>query len=180
MADTIAAAPDSGELRLQFLGKADEYFRIWIVNLCLTVLTLGVFSAWAKVRKKRYFYSHTRIDGTPMQYLGQPLPILKGRIVAVLLFGIYYFSEHLFTGFLPVVMLAVLFAAPWVMVRSAAFNARYSAYRNITFQFHGEYWPAFRVLSAWGVLPALAVGNAFQWWGNPLSSIRWLVEVKMG
>src|SRR5579862_5722202 len=43
--------------RPQFNAKPDEYFRIWIVNLALTLATLGVYSAWAKVRKLRYFYS---------------------------------------------------------------------------------------------------------------------------
>lgn len=51
----------STELALEFHGTAREYFRIWIVNLCLTLLTFGIFSAWAKVRKKRYSYSHTTI-----------------------------------------------------------------------------------------------------------------------
>ncbi len=56
------------------------------MNLCLTLLTLGAYSAWAKVRKKHYFYAHTTLDSTPFQYLGQPLPILKGRIIAAVLF----------------------------------------------------------------------------------------------
>ncbi len=57
-------------LSFEFTGNAREYFRIWIVNTCLTLFTLGIFSAWAKVRKKRYLYSHTQLDGTPFQYLG--------------------------------------------------------------------------------------------------------------
>ena len=44
---------DMTALPLAFHGSARDYFRIWIVNLCLTLLTLGIFSAWAKVRKKR-------------------------------------------------------------------------------------------------------------------------------
>ncbi|MFM9971741.1 MAG: DUF898 family protein [Burkholderiales bacterium] len=47
----------------EFTGSAAEYFRIWIVNLFFTLITLGIYSAWAKVRKKRYFYGSTRIDG---------------------------------------------------------------------------------------------------------------------
>ncbi len=47
----------SPELPLEFHASAREYFRIWIVNLCLTLLTFGIFSAWAKVRKKRFAYS---------------------------------------------------------------------------------------------------------------------------
>jgi uncharacterized membrane protein YjgN (DUF898 family) len=34
-------------LSFEFKGSAREYFRIWIVNLCPTLFTLGIFSAWA-------------------------------------------------------------------------------------------------------------------------------------
>jgi len=37
-------------LRLRFTGTGGEYFRIWIVNLFLTVLTLGIYSAWTLLR----------------------------------------------------------------------------------------------------------------------------------
>lgn len=155
------------ELKLEFRGTAREYFRIWIVNLCLTLLSCGIFSAWAKVRKKRYFYSHTTLDGTPFQYLGQPLPILKGRIIAVVLFLIYYASSNFFTSTMPFVLAAGFVLAPWVVMRSAAFNARYSAFRNMPFQFYGNYWNAFKTLYAWGLVPLLIAGSAFSWWGNP-------------
>ena len=118
-------APPLKELSLEFQGKAPEYFRIWIVNLCLTLLTLGIFSPWAKVRTKRYLYSHTLLDGTPFQYLGRPLPILKGRLIAVALLLIYFVSRHLVTSVLPLVLAAGLVLAPWAIARSAAFNARY-------------------------------------------------------
>lgn len=153
-------------LALAFRGSAREYFRIWAVNLCLTLLTLGIFSAWAKVRKKRYFYSHTTIDGTPFQYLGQPVPILKGRVVAAILFSIYYATSHFFTSVMPYVLAAGAALAPWVIVRSAAFNARYSAFRNMTFNFDGNYRDALKMIYAWGLIPALVIGTMFQWWGN--------------
>ena len=73
------------ELLLVFSGTAHAYFRVWIVNLCLTLLTLGIFFAWAKVRRKRYFYAYTTIAGTPFQYLSQPILILKGRLMAAAL-----------------------------------------------------------------------------------------------
>lgn len=161
--NTTLAAPQ--ELKLEFIGSSHEYFRIWIVNLCLTLLTLGIFSAWAKVRKKRYFYSHTILDGTPFQYLGQPLPILKGRIIGVSLFALYYISSNFLPSVLPYVLGLGAVLAPWVIVRSAAFNARYSAFRNMTFRFDGNYRDAFKVVSAWGMVPAIIVGMMFNWWG---------------
>lgn len=163
--DTLA--PER-ELDLQFRGNAHEYFRVWAVNLCLTLLTLGIFSAWAKVRKKRYFYAHTTLDHTPFQYLGEPLPILKGRLIAVALFLLYYGSNHFLTALLPYVLTAGVLLAPWVVVRSAAFNARYSAYRNMTFRFEGRYRDAVFALYWLGLIPLLVVGTIFGWWGNML------------
>ena len=151
------------ELQLEFHGSARDYFRIWIVNLCLTLLTLGIFSAWAKVRKKRFAYSHTTIGGTPFQYLGQPIPILKGRLFAALGFLAYYLTSHFFISLLPWVLGAGLIAAPWVIARSAAFNARYSAFRNMTFHFEAGYWDAFKVIYAWGIIPIWVIGMMLNW-----------------
>jgi uncharacterized membrane protein YjgN (DUF898 family) len=161
--DTLA--PER-ELDLQFHGDAREYFRVWAVNLCLTLLTLGIFSAWAKVRKKRYFYAHTKLDQTPFQYLGQPVPILKGRLIAAALFLLYYGSSHFLTALLPYVLTAGVLLAPWVIVRSAAFTARYSAYRNMTFGFDGRYRDALYTLYWLGLIPLLVAGTIFSWWGN--------------
>jgi uncharacterized membrane protein YjgN (DUF898 family) len=155
------------ELKLEFRGQAREYFRIWIVNLCLTLLTLGIFSAWAKVRKKRYFYAHTLLDGTPFQYLAQPVPILKGRLIAAALAVVYFFAGNLTPALMPYLLVAALVLAPWVISRSAAFNARYSAFRNMTFGFNGNYLGAARALYWLGLIPALVIGSIFSFWGNP-------------
>lgn len=50
-------------LRVRFCGSGSEYFRIWIVNLLLTIVTLGIYSAWAKVRTLQYFYRNTQLGG---------------------------------------------------------------------------------------------------------------------
>jgi uncharacterized membrane protein YjgN (DUF898 family) len=164
------------ELILEFTGSAREYFRIWIVNLCLTLLTLGIFSAWAKVRKKRYTYSHTTLNGTPFQYLGRPLPILKGRLIAAMGFLVYYMSTHFATSWFPYVLVAGSIVAPWVVVRSAAFNARYSAFRNMTFHFDAGYLDALKALSPWCVIPILFIGMMFNWPGrNFVLGIAWSV-----
>lgn len=159
-----AASPS--ELKLEFRGSGREYFRVWIVNLCLTLLTAGIFSAWAKVRKKRYLYSHTVLDGTPFQYLGQPFPILKGRVVAAVLFVVYYAVGYLSPAIMPFVLMGAVVLAPWVVVRSASFNARYSAFRSMTFRFDSDYVSALRTIYWLGLIPALVVGTIFEWWGN--------------
>ena len=85
-------------MRPEFTGSASEYFRIWIVNLLFTLATLGIYSAWAKVRKKRYFYGSTRFDGDSFDYFASPKAILKGRLVAFAALLLYAFAGALLGG----------------------------------------------------------------------------------
>lgn len=66
-----------------FHGNGKEYFGIWIVNILLTIVTLGIYSAWAKVRNLQYFYGNTELDGASFQFLAKPVTILKGRLIAL-------------------------------------------------------------------------------------------------
>lgn len=148
---------------VEFSARAGEYFRIWIVNLALTVITVGIYSAWAKVRKKRYFYGHTRIDGDSFEYRAAPLAILKGRLIAVALFAAYSFGgklSPLLGGFFA---LLLLIAMPWLIVRSLAFNAWNSAYRNVRFHFHGRYGEPLKLLVSGGLLTLVTLGLAYPW-----------------
>jgi uncharacterized membrane protein YjgN (DUF898 family) len=165
---TGAAAPgapppgpvSTGEQRypVEFTASAGEYFRIWIVNLALTILTLGIYSAWAKVRKKRYFYAHTLIDGDGFEYRGNPVAILKGRIIAVGLFAIYSFAGNV-SPLLHIAFAIVLgITIPWLLVRSFAFNAYNSAYRNIRLHFRGTYAECLRLIVGFGLLTVVSLG----------------------
>ena len=78
------------EKPFKFTGNAVEFFGIWVVNIALTIVSLGIYSAWAKVRTKQYFYGNTLLDHSAFQYLATPVQILKGRIITVLFFGFYY------------------------------------------------------------------------------------------
>ncbi len=151
------------QLSFEFTGNTREYFRIWVVNTCLSLFTLGIFSAWAKVRKKRYLYSHTRLDGTPFQYLGRPIPILKGRLIAVVLASAWYMISHFSPESSLLLLIIGVVVGPWIIVRSAAFNARYSAYRNITFHFGGSYGGFLGTLVGNGFLAGITCGLGYAW-----------------
>ncbi len=79
----LATADGTAHHPFEFRGNSAEYFRIWVVNLALSLLTLGIFSAWAKVRRERYFYGNTWVAGAPFEYLASPINVLKGRLIAV-------------------------------------------------------------------------------------------------
>ena len=158
--DGTAPATD-GEPRehaVLFHGRGFEYFKIWIVNILLTILTLGIYSAWAKVRNKQYFYGNTEIDGNSFQYTAKPIQILKGRIIAFVLFLIYLGVTQLFPPAGPVFAILFLIFLPWIVIRSLAFNARNSVYRGVRFRFEGGVGGAVMAFIVWPILSAISFG----------------------
>ena len=155
-ANQSSAHPSS--LPFEFDGRGSEYFKIWLVNLVLSILTLGIYSAWAKVRKKRYFYSSTRVHGASFEYLAEPVKILKGRMIVVGFFVLQGFASQFIppAGFL--FNLVLIVAIPWIIVRSLAFNARYSSLRNIRFRFKAKIWDAAKAFMLWPLAGALSLG----------------------
>lgn len=144
---TLPADSEIRDYRFAFTGSGGEYFGIWIVNLLLSILTLGIYSAWAKVRREQYFHRNTLLDDQPFDYTGKPLAILLGRIIALVVLGVGSALQNLNWELALGVTLFFAIAFPWVMVRSLRFRARNTRYRNLAFRFTGSTLAAFKVYS---------------------------------
>ena len=138
--------------RMTFTGRGDEYFRIWVVNLFLSIVTLGVYSAWAKVRRTKYFWQNARLDGHVFDFHGNPVAILRGRIVALVLLVAYTwgFEFSLAAGLASIAVL--LAAGPWLFVKAQQFKFANTSFRGLRFGFAAAPATGYRV-----VLPILAV-----------------------
>ncbi|MCF8062858.1 MAG: DUF898 domain-containing protein [Deltaproteobacteria bacterium] len=161
--DRGGPAPDESTRRIAFgfLGTGWEYFKIWLVNTILSILTLGVYSAWAKVRRKRYLYGSTRLQGSGFEYLADPVKILKGRALVVCFFILYSLLDQFLPILAGVLSLGIVVLLPWVVVKSLSFNARNSAYRNIRFGFNGSYMGAAKAYILWPILVPFTLGILF-------------------
>ena len=141
-----------------FTGKGFEYFKIWIVNILLSIVTLGIYSAWAKVRNKQYFYGNTSFDNASFEYTAEPLKILKGRAIAVVLFVAYSVATKT-SPMLAIVFVVLMFVfMPWIIVNSLKFNARHSSYRNINFRFVGTMGGAAKAFIVWPMAGMFSLG----------------------
>ncbi len=149
------------EIPVEFTGKGGEYFKIWVVNVFLTILTLGIYSAWAKVRKKRYFYKSTFLQNAPFDYLAEPKKILKGRLIVfgtlIILGATGYVEPYL----LLVLTIPAILLFPWLVVKALNFKARNSSYRNICFSFRGTYGKAVKVFVLQWLITMLSLGIAY-------------------
>ncbi|WP_379071169.1 YjgN family protein [Mesorhizobium sp. UC22_110] len=144
--------------RFSFEGRAGEYFGIWIVNVLLTIITLGIYSAWAKVRRQRYFYGNTYLAGSSFEYHAKPTQILLGRIIVVLFLIVYNVLLNVFPIVGLLFVLGFFTAIPWFIMRGLRFNARVTSYRNVRLNFNGGYWGAFRAFVLSGFVAGISLG----------------------
>ena len=127
--------PTVWEAPLRFTGTGGEYFRVWVVNTLLTLLTLGLYSPWAKVRKTRWFWRNTQLDGVAFQYHGQPLAILRGRLLALVLLALYSLSGHLARATSLAILGALGALAPWLFMKAQRFKLANTSWRGLRFSF---------------------------------------------
>jgi uncharacterized membrane protein YjgN (DUF898 family) len=153
----VPGGNQANRYRLVFLGRGGEYFAIWVVNLLLTVVTIGIYGAWAKVRTQRYFHGVTELDGSRFGYHGDPIKILIGRLIGVAILVPYVILGKVAPTFSALLALAVAFAVPWLITRAMRFRLKVTSYRNIRFAFAREPRVLRDAYSRYMLLPILAV-----------------------
>jgi uncharacterized membrane protein YjgN (DUF898 family) len=146
---TAAAAPARRQIEVypfEFSATGSEYFRVWIVNLLLTLVTLGLYSPWAKVRSIKYFYSNTLVDGHSFDFHGEPRKMFRGMALVGVFFLIYSWALD-FSGIAALVALAAfLFLAPTLLMSAMRFRLANTSWRGLRFQFMGDKTNAYKTL----------------------------------
>ena len=159
--DIIGKKKIGGVLSFQsfeFKGKAKEYFKIWIVNIALTILTLGIYSAWAKVRNLRYIYGNTYLNNSNFEFNADPKRILYGRAIVFTFYAIFIYASNVLSnpnlaGF---IVLAFILILPWLVKQAIRFKLKSASYRNINFKYHGKA-RSFYFLSIGAILAFIAI-----------------------
>ena len=152
---------------VEFTGTGSEYFRIWIVNLLLIIVTFGIYLPWAKVRKLKYFYNNTHLDGHALDFHGEPKKMLRGTMIAGVLFVIYNAASN-FSATAGLIALALIVAIAPVLFRAAMrFRLANSSWRGMRMRFtaegvkgaYGVFLPPILVILVFGAL--LGLSGAF-------------------
>jgi len=123
---------------LSFEGSGVEYFKIWIVNILLNIVTLGLYYPWAKVRNNRYFYGNSTLEGRNFEYHATGKQLFIGYLIAMVLLIIYVVIQQVSPTGGTIVALIFMLALPWIIWRSLKFNMRITSYSNVRFGFVGK------------------------------------------
>lgn len=131
-------------LPFAFSASTGGYARLWLSNLVLSILTLGVYSAWAKVRNLKYLYGHTQVAGGRFGYHASPIAILKGRALMVGLFVLWQLSAEFSPLLQGLLGTGALLLTPWLAVQAMRFRLANTSWSGMRLHFDGETRDAYR------------------------------------
>jgi uncharacterized membrane protein YjgN (DUF898 family) len=145
-----------------------------IKNFLLTIVTLGFYRFWARVRVRRYFWSCIRLADEPLEYTGTGLELFIGFLIAIAViapFGIAYvvlkrisLGNPLATGALS----AAYFAFLIIFVQLVSFRARRyrlsrTAWRGIGARPTGSAWRYVGIFLLTGLIAVVTLGICAPW-----------------
>ena len=142
---------------LEFTGSGGEYFRVWIVNVLLSIVTLGIYTPWARRRTAQYFYSHTLVAGSPLEFTAQQRKMVMGFVLLMLLTIAYNLAAN--TGqdtAVGLFLLAGAALAPFIWASAMRFRLGATRWRGLRLQFTASWkevylasWPVFALALVW-------------------------------
>jgi uncharacterized membrane protein YjgN (DUF898 family) len=142
---------------LEFSGSGSEFFRVWIVNVLLTVVTLGLYTPFARRRTAQYFWGHTIVADSPLEFTAQQ----KKMVIGFLIFaGLYLaFNVASETGqdtTVTVMMFGGAALAPYFWASAMRFRLNATRWRGVRLQFAANWkevyrasWPVFAIALLW-------------------------------
>ena len=167
-APTPSATPRAAARRLAFHGSGGALFGIHIVNILRTLVTLGAYRFWGRVRVRRYMLSQTAFEGDRLAYHGTGKELLRGFLKAILVFGLpitalnlagQLFGDLLVANAAQVLTwAAVMVFVPVAMVGARRYRLSRTSWRGIRFSFHGRIWDFIKLFVGGSLLTSLTLG----------------------
>ncbi len=153
IAAALPGTPAPQRWPLRFVGSGSEYFRIWIVNLLLTLVTLGLYYPFAKVRRLRYFHAATEVGGHPLSFHADPWKMLRGYLLVAVMVAAYSLAGQFSptAGGVAFLLVALLWPALWHS--SMRFRMANTGWRGLRFRYTGTCTQAYKVF----LMPVLGV-----------------------
>ncbi len=133
--------------QITFLGTGGKLFGIYITNLFLTVLTLGLYYPWAKASVLKYIYQETELEGSRFTFHGTGKEMFMGFIKAVGIVVVVYalfmaalYSQNAVITFLGVLLYfaALAVVVPVAIHGSLKYRMSRTSWRGIHFGYRGE------------------------------------------
>ncbi|CAI8944051.1 YjgN family protein [Kosakonia quasisacchari] len=130
-----------------FQGSGKGYFVVWLVNILLTLITLGIYLPWALVRARRYFYENTELSGARFSYHATGRSIFVGWLCLLVLYVIFFINVAYQNVLLQLCMMGLfLIFFPWLITQGLRYQMLMTEINGVRFNFYAS------PLRAWWVM----------------------------
>lgn len=137
---------------LKFKGRGGNLFFIYLKNILLTAITLGIYSFWARVNIKRFLYNSTFYQNEPFEYYGTGKEKFIGFLKSIVLIILFVLSIGIINLVLSKILgstlaaiaggvlayVAIIAVIPLIIIGSERYRLSRSSYRNVRFGFYGK------------------------------------------
>jgi uncharacterized membrane protein YjgN (DUF898 family) len=157
----------SSRRTLTFHGSGGTLFGIYVVNVLLTIATLGVYRFWGKVRVRSFMMSQTEFEGDRFAYHGTGKELLLGFLKVVLFVGMpltvlgvvaELSQDTMVEGAIRFLTSILIFVfIPVAMVGARRYRLSRTAWRGIRFAFRGRAVAFAKIFMAGSVLSILTL-----------------------
>jgi uncharacterized membrane protein YjgN (DUF898 family) len=161
---------ETGQSRaLLFHGNGSSLFKIYLGNILLIIVTLGIYYYWAKVKARKYLLKQTEFEGDFFDYHGTGRELLNGYWKAGIFFGLPLTALDrlpMLLGGGPVLLIVcsvltyilIFVLLPFGMARGRRYRLSRISWRGIRFSFRGEAWDFMKLFIGGSLLTAITLG----------------------
>ena len=82
-------------------ARFGELYVLFIINLLLGIVTLGIYRFWGKTRIRKYVWSHVSFRNERFEYAGTGRELFLGFLVALAILGPPFFGFYIWIQFEP-------------------------------------------------------------------------------
>ncbi len=158
--------------KVNFYGDGAKYFGILIVNLLLTIVTLGLYYAWARAKNLQYLYGETEFAGSRFTFHGTGREMFKGfvKAIAIVLMLILVSQAGQFSGSKVIALLGgliytigILLLIPIAIHGGLRYRMSRTSWRGIHFGYRGDLKELFDICIKGILLTIFTLGIYSSW-----------------
>ncbi len=173
--------PVSQEATASFEGSRWQLAGILLAGYILMLPTLGIYRFWLVTRKRRFYWSHTQIDGDALEYTGTARQLLIGFLIALAIFlplyGFFFFlstqsPEATIYGYSGAAIF-LFFLSGYALYRARRFRLTRTLWRGIRFHQSGSAWTYAFLRFFWFVVTGITAGLAYPFMAASLWKYRY-------
>jgi uncharacterized membrane protein YjgN (DUF898 family) len=133
-------------LRLAYKGTGGDLFFLFLKNVFLTLVTLGIYTPWARTAKRAFLWRQVDVAGQRLEYTGTGGELFVGYLkvvgVYLVLFGVPMVLDHVSKGMAVawrvLATIALFIIIPYAIYGSRRYLLGRTRWRGIRFGLAGD------------------------------------------